>query len=368
MKQFIAFVKKEFDHILRDTWTTLILLILPVVMLVLFGYAINTDVKDTPLGVVDPSRDEATRAIVERLAASEYFRLERYFDSADQAEEAFLNGEIGLVAEFSPGFRESMLRTGDAQIALVADGSDPNNAITLVNYATSIVTDWLSENSAIDDMPYKVTPSVRVLYNPGMKSSYNFVPGVMGMVLMLICAMMTSISITREKETGTMEVLLVSPVNPLLILLAKTVPYFTLSAINLATIILFAVFLLHVPVAGSLLLLILVSLLFIFTALSLGILISSIVNQQFVALLISGMGLMMPIMILSGMVFPIENMPLPLQAVAQVIPAKWYISAVRKIMIKGTGFAAVAKETAVLAFMAAALMAASLKKFKTRLE
>ncbi len=368
MKPFIAFVRKEFDHILRDTWTTVILLLLPVVMLVLFGYAINTDVKDTPLAVLDPSRDEITRTIVDRLIASEYFSLDRYLVSEEDARRAFRNGETGLVIEFSPGFRERMLHTGDAQVALVADGTDPNQAITIVNYATSIVTDVLREHSYPDGLPYEITPTVRVLYNPGMKSAYNFVPGVMGMVLMLICSMMTSISITREKETGSMEVLLVSPMNPLIILIAKTVPYFTLSAVNLATIILFAVVLLGVPVTGSLLLLVLVSLLFIFTALSLGILISSLVESQFVALLISGMGMMMPVMILSGMLFPIENMPAPLQAIAQILPATWYISAVRKIMIKGVGFAAVAQETAVLALMAAGLMALSLKYFKTRLE
>jgi len=368
VKQFFAFVKKEFDHILRDTWTTAILILLPVIMLILFGYAMNTDVKDTPFAVIDPSRDEATRAIVERLAASEYFALDRYLADGDEADRAFRDGEIGLAVEFSANFRESMLRSGDARIALVADGSDPNNAITLVNYATGIAGAWLRDNSGTAEMPYEIAAATRVLYNPEMKSAYNFVPGVMGMVLMLICAMMTSISITREKETGTMEVLLVSPVNPLLILLAKTVPYFALSCVNLATIIAFAVFLLRVPVAGSLALLVFVSLLFIFTALSLGILISSMVRQQFVALLISGMGLMMPIMILSGMMFPIENMPIALQAVAQAIPAKWYISATRKIMIKGAGLSAIWKETAVLAAMACALMAASLKQFKTRLE
>ncbi len=368
MKQFLAFVRKEGDHILRDTWTTVILAFLPVIMLFLFGFALNNDVKDTLLMAVDPSRDAATEAIVNRLASSEYFVFKGYLESERDAEAAFRSGKAGLVIAFSGGFREGLERSGDASVALLTDGSDPNQALSLVSYATNIVNDSVAEYGGGQKPPYRVEPSVKLLYNPGMKSAFNFVPGVMGMVLMLICAMMTSVSIAKEKEKGTMEVLLASPINPLIIILAKTVPYFALSALNLATILVFAVFVLQVPIAGSLALLILVSLLFIFVALAFGLLISSAVNSQMVALLISGMGLMLPIMMLSGMMFPIENMPVPLQALAQALPAKWYISAVRNIMIKGAGFRAVAREVAVLAFMAAALIAVSFKKFKVRLE
>lgn len=368
MKQFIAFVRKEFDHILRDTWTTVILAILPVIMLILFGFALNSDVKNSPLMVVDPSRDAVTEGIAARLAASEYFTFGGYLESEAGAESAFRSGKASLVIAFSDNFRENVQRTGDAAVAVIADGSDPNQAMVLVNYATNIIRDSLRGNAPADELPFSVAPSVKLLYNPGMKSAFNFVPGVMGMVLMLICAMMTSISITKEKEKGTMEVLLASPINPLIILLAKTVPYFALSAVNLATILIFAVLALDVPIAGSLALLIVVSLLFIFVALAFGLLISSVVSSQMVALLISGMGLMLPIMMLSGMMFPIENMPLPLRAIAQVLPAKWYISAVRNIMIKGAGIRAVASDVAVLAVMATALMGVSFKKFKARLE
>jgi ABC-2 type transport system permease protein len=209
---------------------------------------------------------------------------------------------------------------------------------------------------------------VKLLYNPQMKSAYNFVPGVMGMVLMLICAMMTSISIAREKETGTMEVLLVSPMKPLLIVLAKTVPYFALSIVNLATILILSVFMLGVPIAGSFFWLIAVSLVFIFLSLALGLLISTAVNTQAAALLISGMALMMPIMLLSGMMFPVENMPLFLRIISDAIPARWYIVAVRKLMIKGLGFMAVWRELAILVGMTLAILAVSVKKFKVRLE
>lgn len=207
-----------------------------------------------------------------------------------------------------------------------------------------------------------------MLYNPQMKSAYNFVPGVMGLILMMICAMMTSISIVREKETGTMEVLLVSPVKPLFIILAKAVPYFVLSFVNLITILLLSVYVLHVPVAGSLFWLVVVSLLFIFVSLALGLLISTVTHTQVAAMLVSGLMLMMPTMLLSGMIFPVESMPVILQSISTVIPARWYIQAVRKLMIEGVDISLVLTEIGILAVMAVLLITVSFKKFKNRLE
>jgi ABC-2 type transport system permease protein len=200
-----------------------------------------------------------------------------------------------------------------------------------------------------------------------MKGAYNFVPGVMGLILMLICAMMTSISIVREKETGTMAVLLVSPVKPVYVILAKMTPYFTLSIFNLITILLLSVFVLGVPVAGNLFLLIFVSLIFILTALALGLLISNLVNTQVAAMLVSGLGLMMPTMLLSGLIFPIESMPPILQWLSCILPVRWYIEVVRKVMIQGVDAVFVLKEIAILSGMAVVLLVVSLKKFKIRL-
>ena len=213
-----------------------------------------------------------------------------------------------------------------------------------------------------------IVPQVKLLYNPQMKSAYNFVPGVMGLILMMICAMMTSISIVREKETGTMEVLLVSPVKPLFIILAKAVPYFVLSFVNLITILLLSVYVLHVPVAGSLFWLVVVSLLFIFVSLALGLLISTVTHTQVAAMLVSGLMLMMPTMLLSGMIFPVESMPVILQSISTVIPARWYIQAVRKLMIEGVDISLVLTEIGILAVMAVLLITVSFKKFKNRLE
>ena len=356
MKQFIAFVRKEFFHIFRDRRTMLILLGMPVVQIILFGFAISTEVKNVRVAVLDPNNDVMTRHIVDRINASEYFMVTRLLHSPQEVEKAFREGDTDLAIVFGTQFADR-LYAGDAEIQLITDATDPNMATTQVNYATGIIASVST-----------IVPDVKLLYNPQMKSTYNFVPGVMGLILMLICAMMTSISIVREKETGTMEILLVSPVRPLFVILSKAVPYFVLSFINLITILLLSVYVLHVPVAGSLFWLIVVSLLFIFVSLALGLLISSVTRTQVAAMLASGLILMMPTMILSGMIFPIESMPLVLQVISDVLPARWYIQAVRKLMIEGVDVAFVVKEIIILAFMAIVLITISFKKFKNRLE
>ena len=370
MQQLKAFIRKEFYHIFRDRLTTAILLLLPIMMLILVGYAITTEVRNTEMAVYDPSRDAGTLAIINKLEAGNYFSMTRYLNSPDEIEQVFKEGKAGIVVVFGERFYENMMHTGEAKIQLLADGSDPNHAITVTNYATAIIAGYRQEllGSSGAGIPYQIVPEVKLLYNPQMKGAYNFVPGVMGMILMLICAMMTSVSIAREKELGTMELLLVSPMKPIYIILSKVVPYFFLSIINLTTILLLSVYLLKVPIAGSLFWLIILSLLFIFVSLALGLLISSVVEKQLIALLISGMALMLPVVFLSGMLFPVENMPWLLRMLSEIIPAKWFIMGVRKIMIKGLEFSSITKELTVLGSMAVVLIAVSLKKFKTRLE
>ena len=367
MKQFFAFVRKEFYHIFRDRRTMLILLGMPVVQIILFGFAISTEVKNVRVVVLDPSNDMMTRRIVDRIGASEYFRMERMIHSPEELETIFREGDADLAIVFSTRFADGIY-TGDSQIQLVADATDPNMATTRTNYAAGIIASVQQELMPPGVSVATIVPDVKLLYNPQMKSTYNFVPGVMGLILMLICAMMTSISIVREKETGTMEILLVSPVKPLFVILSKAVPYFVLSFINLVTILLLSVYVLHVPVAGSLFWLITVSLLFIFVSLALGLLISSVTRTQVAAMLASGLILMMPTMILSGMIFPIESMPLVLQIISDILPARWYIQAVRKLMIEGVDITLVLKEVGILALMAAVLITVSFKKFKNRLE
>ncbi len=367
MKQFRAFVRKEYYHIFRDKRTMLILLGMPIVQILLFGFAITTEVKNTQVAIFDPSKDVSTQLIKERFNASEYFTIAEELESPDQINDAFKYGKINLVIVFSENFADNLLHTGEAAVQLIADGTDPNQASMLTGYASGILGSYQQELMEQYKVPFQIVPEIKMLYNPQSKSAYNFVPGVMGLILMLICAMMTSIAIVREKETGTMEILLSSPMKPIYIILAKAVPYFTLSIANLVTILLLSVFVLDVPIAGSLVLLIVISLLFIFTALSLGLLISTLVNTQMAAMLASGMGLMMPIMLLSGMMFPIESMPSILQWVSTIVPARWYIEAMKKIMIQGVEVQFVLKEIVILAVMAGGLIMFSLSKFKTRL-
>ncbi|WP_352421599.1 ABC transporter permease [Proteiniphilum sp.] len=367
MKQFRSFVRKEYYHIFRDKRTMLILLAMPIVQILLFGFAITTEVKDVKVAVFDPSKDASTQRIKERINTSEYFTIAEELTNIDQINDIFKYGKINLVIVFSENFAENLLHTGEAKVQLIADGTDPNQASTLTGYVSGILGSYQQELMEQYQVPFQIIPETRMLYNPQLKSAYNFVPGVMGLILMLICAMMTSIAIVREKETGTMEVLLSSPMKPIYIILAKAVPYFTLSIVNLITILLLSVFVLGVPVSGSLFWLAILSLLFVFVALALGLFISTLVNTQMAAMLASGMGLMMPIMLLSGMMFPIESMPPVLQWVSAIVPARWYIEAVKKIMIQGVELQYIAKELVIIGVMAISLILLALSKFKTRL-
>ena len=340
----------------------MILLGMPVLQIILFGFAITTELNHSRVAVLDPSKDAVTTRITERIDENRYFSVVKELSSASDIETVFRHDEADIVVAFTPDF-DANLSTGEAGIQLVVDATDPNTGNMMAGYVQGIVGQALQ--SGTQSSPIVQT---HLLFNPQMKSAYNFVPGVMGLILMLICAMMTSISIVREKETGTMEVLLVSPIRPIFIILAKAVPYLVLSCVNLATILLLSVYVLHVPVEGSLWTLSFLSLLLIAVALSLGLLISCVVQNQVAAMIVSGMGLVMPVMLLSGMIFPIESMPAVLQWISNIIPARWYIQAVKKVMIEGLGMAAVWHEALILSGMAALLIGLSLKKFKERLE
>jgi len=373
MKQFLAFVIKEFYHIFRDRRTMLILLAMPIVQIILFGFAISTEVKNVRVAVLDPSQDVVTRRIIDRLDASEYFTIEHAIHTPEEMEDLFRLNKIDMAMVFSERFADN-LYTGEADVQLVADATDPNMATMQTNYAAQTIRAAMQTEQKVSQSQQSLATSpgidvnIKYLYNPQMKSAYNFVPGVMGLIMMLICAMMTSISIVREKEMGTMEILLVSPVRPIFVILSKVVPYFVLSFVNLVTILLLSVFVLDVPIVGSLFWLIIVSLLFIFVALALGVLISSIAQTQVAAMLGSGLVLMMPTILLSGMIFPIESMPAILQWISSIIPARWYIDLVKRIMIQGVDITLVGKQVTVLVVMAIVLVSVSLKMFKNRLE
>ncbi len=368
MIQFFSLVKKEFLHILRDPRSMFVLFGMPIAQILIFGFALSNEVKDASIAVLDNAKDIDTEGIIHKLDASRYFSIERNLFSLDDIEAAFKSGKIKLAVVFQPNFRENLLHTGKGQIQLIADASDPNTATTVVNYASAIIADYQMQINQTVKLPLSIGVETRMLYNPQLKGEFNFVPGVMAMILMLISAMMTSVAIVREKELGTMEILLVSPMKPLLLVISKMIPYLTLSIINFGVIVLLSVYVLGLPIQGSVGLLFGVSVIYIMCSLALGLLISSVAESQQVALLISLIGLMMPTILFSGFMFPIENLPLPMQILSNIVPAKWYFIIVKDIMIKGLDLNSILKEVGILLGMTVVLMAISLKKFKVRLE
>jgi ABC-2 type transport system permease protein len=367
MKQFLIFVKKEWLHIWRDRRTLFILIWMPVAQILLYGFALTNEVKNSRVAIFDQSMDQATQAITDKISASRYFNLVRVLHSYQEIDATFREGKIRMAIVFPKGFREDLLHSNHAQIQLIADASDPNTANTLTNYAGAIINDYQQSLTPNQNYPYTINTQLRMLYNPELKGAYNFVPGVMALVLMLVCAMMTSISIVREKEMGTMEVILVSPLKPFRIILAKTIPYLVVSLLNITSILLLSVYALEVPVTGNLGLLIAESILFTITSLSIGIMISNLAKTQQAAQFSSMMSLFLPTLLFSGFLFPIENMPIALQVISNIVPAKWYYIIVKSVMIKGLGFSAVWKETLILVGMTGILMGVSIKNFKTRL-
>lgn len=357
MQPFVSFIIKESRHILRDRRTMLILFGMPIAMMLIFGFAISTDVRNVRTVVVTSSLDHTTQQAVARLSACEYFDIVQNVHTPAEAELLIRRQRADMAVVFGSGYATSHTR-----LQIITDGADPNMAQMYSRYASEILRPASGKQEAAAPL------SLSLLFNPQMRSCYNFVPGIMGMLLMLICAMMTSISIVREKERGTMEVLLVSPVKPLLVILAKVVPYLALAFVILASILAISRFVLNVPISGNIALIVGVSAIYVTVALSLGLLISTVAKTQLVALLASAMMLILPCILLSGMVFPIESMPTVLQWVSSVMPPRYYITAMRKLLIVGAGAGSVTTEVTVLTVMATVLLSAALLKFNKRLD
>jgi len=367
MNRFTAFIIKEFRHILRDRRTLLILFGMPMAQVLLCGFVLTNEIKNAAIAIVDPSKDAQSTALIQKLASSGYFRIEKNLEAASQLDPAFKEGKIKLAVVFPPDFARQLDHDGSAPIQLLGDASDPNTATTLINYAANIIQDFSAQRKAEAVLPYQIEVQTRMLYNPELKAVYSFVPGVMTLILMLISAMMTSITIAKEKEMGTMEVLLASPLKPIQIILGKTAPYLVLSFINAIIVVLIGVFIFGMPIRGSILLLGLESALYMFVALSLGILISTRAATQQAALFMSALGLLMPTMLLSGFIFPRESMPYVLQVLGNIIPATWFNQIIKGVMIKGAGIEVLWFQTCVLGVMALVFVVLSMRNFKDRL-
>jgi ABC-2 type transport system permease protein len=368
MKRFIGFVRKEFYHIYRDKRSLFILFGMPIAQILLFGFAITNEINKVEIAILDQAKDATTMEIINKMASSKYFSINRYLAAESEVEAVFKEGKVKAVINFEKNFGEKHVKTGQSTIQLIADATDPNTANSITNYIQSIVQQYNQSINVHQVEGPQVLIQTHMAFNPELKSVFMFVPGVMTIILMLVSAMMTSISIAKEKELGTMEILLVSPLKPFQVILGKVVPYILLSIINAIVIVLLSIFIFKMPVQGSLILLAAESVLFILTSLSLGILISTIAKTQQTAMMISLMGLMLPVILLSGFIFPIGSMPLPLQVISNIIPAKWFILIIKGIMLKGVGMAFVWKETLILLGMTLFFIGISTYKYKIRLE
>jgi ABC-2 type transport system permease protein len=367
MKEFLGFIRKEFYHIFRDIRTMIILFGIPITQIMIFGYAVTNEISNVKIVILDYAKDEVSCNLINRIEASEYFTIDAYIETPDQIEDYFKKGHVKEAIIFEKDLAKHLQKQGTANIQLILDAVDSNTATLIESYTSSIINSYMQEVGGIQPI-IKINPEYRMLYNENMKGVFMFVPGTMALILIIISAMMTSISITREKELGTMEILLVSPLKPLQIIIGKVIPYFVLSFINAILIISLSHFIFDVPIEGSVLLLLGESMLFILMALSLGIMISTLAKNQQTAMMISIFALMLPTIMLSGFIFPIENMPIPLQYFSNIVPPKWYILIIKKIMLMGISFSYIWKETLILIFMCMFFVGMSVKRFKIRLE
>lgn len=368
MKAFKSFVIKEFYHIFRDKRTMFVLFGMPIAQLLLFGFVITNEIKDVKIAILDLSKDNTTKEITNKLLSSGYFKLEEYLQTNSEIESTFRKGNIKEIIVFESGFGDKLTKTGNAHVQLLSDASDVNTANMVVNYTSAIILDYTNNLAKQTQRPMQIKPQVRMMFNEELKGVYMFVPGIMAMILMLISALLTSISIVREKELGTMEILLVSPLRPIQIILGKVTPYVLLSFINAVIIIILGITVFKMPIQGNMVLLLGESMLFIILALSLGIFISTVTTSQQTAMMMSMFALMLPTILLSGFIFPIANMPGILKVLCQLMPPRWFIVIVKNIMIKGTGFYYVWFETLILVVMTLIFLFLSYKKFKIRLE
>ncbi len=369
MKRFLGFVKKEFLHIFRDYRTLFILFGIPAAQILIFGYAVSTDIKNVSVAILDLSHDEITLKLTDKIISSGFFKKTETLLNYNDIDKVFKKGKTKAVIIFQEDFGKKLVREGKASLSIIADGSEPNTATLVTNYTMAIVNDFTMDFARPSlSNSIRITPEVKMFYNPNLKSHYMFVPGVITLILIIICALMTSVTITREKEFGTIEVLLVSPLRPIQIILGKVIPYFILSFINILVILALSWLVFGLPVKGSLILLLAECMLYILMSLSLGILISTVSKNMQQAIFISLIGLMLPTILLSGFIFPIENMPKIYDYVSMILPPRYFITIIKNIMIKGTGITYIWKETLILIIMTLIFIGISVKKFKIRLE
>lgn len=369
MKRFLVFVKKEFLHIFRDVRTMVILFLIPAALMLLFGFVVSTDLKNAQVSFLDLSNDDITQKLSDKICSSGFFVRGESVHNYGEIDKVLKGSKTKAVIIFETNFGRKLISEGNAAVNIITDGSEPNMATMATSYISGIISDY---NKQLAGTPATgislVQPEVRMFYNPALKGQHMFVPGVITMIMILICALMTSITITREKEFGTMEALLVSPLKPIQIILGKIVPYFILSILDVVLILLISWFVFELPIKGNLVLLLFESMLYILMSLSIGILISTVAKTMQQAIFISLIGMLLPTILLSGFIFPIENMPVIYNWISAIIPPRYFVTIMKNLMIKGTGFMYVWKETVILSLFTLAAIIVSMKKFKIRLQ
>lgn len=367
MKIFLAFLQKEFRHVMRDRRSLVVLIGMPIAMLLLYGFALSNEVKNSRIAILDLSKDDVTRDIIQRLDASRFFSVTEHIHTPEDADRLFRQGKARAVVVFQENFQRNLQQTNSAAVQIIADAADTNTGNTVAFYAASVIRTYQNELLEQQKLPYRIQVEDQMVYNPQQESAPNFVPGVMVLILILLCAMLTAVAIVREKESGTMELILVSPARPWMMVVAKALPFLLVGMLNVAIILGMAYTILGLPMRGNLLLLVAECGLFVLLALSLGLLISTRTDSQQTALFISLVGLMLPSLVFSGFMFPLENMPLPLQIISNIVPTKYFFSILKSVMIKGLGFGYVWKETLVMAAMTLMLLTLAVRSFKVRL-
>lgn len=362
----LAFVRKEARHLLRDRQTLLILLLLPLAQVLLFGFAVRTDIRDVRVAVVAPAPDAAAAALRARLAHGGRFTLLPPVGDDGALASLFRRGAVDVGILLEPGLADRLGEGRPAEVLVVADASDPNTGTTMQSYALAVLRDWRAALGAPGD-GVRIETRTRMRFNPTLESVNLFVPGLIALILTLVTTLMTALSLSREKERGTFEVLLVSPLHPWQIIVGKVIPYLGLAMANVVTVLLAARLVFDVPFRGSVPLLLAASVLFALVGLSVGVLIATVTSSQLAAMLAALGGTMLPNTMLSGLIFPIASMPAPLQWLSHVIPARWFIDIVRGIMLKGAGVEVLWPQLLVLGVMLALLLGTAIRRMPVRL-
>ena len=360
-----AFMAKELRHILRDRQTLIILLLLPLAMVVLFGFALRTEVNHIRTVFVDPVPDYATTALRNRFLGNGRFDLVANAGTVAAVGPLFRRGDADVAVVFEPGFASRVAAGMPARVLVISDASDPNTGSRMQAYARAVIASYQAELGSAEG-GVRIVTQTRMRFNPSLESVNLFVPGLIALVLTLVTALMTAISLSREKERGTLEILLVSPLRPWQIIVGKVLPYLGLAFANVLTALLAAWIIFGIPFRGSITLLLLTSTLYAMVGLALGVFIAARTNSQRAAMLGAMAGTMLPTTLLSGMIFPIASLPGWLQPVTLIIPARWFIVIARGIMLKGVGVRYLWEPIAVLVVMLVVLMLVAIRSFRPR--